>query len=527
MRVQNLSVRRFAFLVFVIVGAGILAIMASSTRADPPTALPTGLQPVQRDLGTPLGLGHLVFGESQIAVNPTDPDNVVAIYVTHLLSQECESDPDHPFHDQCQQIPRVIRDGPIAFPIGPGPRGFFETPGFVHNTLFVSFDKGRHWQAVVMPCCPPDHPEMGFQGDGAITVGPDGTFYAVWDAINWGDDPNNALPNGAVASSKSTDGGLTWSVPVITQTAMDGPKVVADPITGRVYAHSSGAIGTRTATGDPSDPLFFMVPTPSDRYVAASDDGVNWTEPQGFGEGDGVNYFSAQGGLSAAHGVIASASRSMEPDACAFLASAAAPCVVFSTSTDDGATWTRHAVPAPDLTPPAGLPPGGGGILVAADPTTPGHFSIAGFRPLEEGGGFVVYQTLDSGATWTGPAIVNDDGPAFAKTRAAMDYSLDGTLGMMWRAYVEPPSGGQINAPFAVWATISEDGGATFARPIRVSSGVSPKPPPGFHNNADHYSDVAFGEDRLYVSWADSRTPERGAFFAEVKLAAFFHPHNQ
>jgi hypothetical protein len=512
--------RRSAYLTFLGITVAIVAMTTSTTFAvNTAKLLPSGLRPVETDLGAAAGLSDLVFGESQVVVNPTNPDNVVYTSLTHLLTPACE-DSGAP---ECQQVNRVIRDGPVALPIGPGPRGFFTVSGFSHNTLFVSFNKGNSWQAVVLPCCPPDHPEMDTQGDPSVTVGPDGTFYAVWDSINWGDDPNSALPNGGVTASKSTDGGLTWSTPVLTQTAMDGPKVVADPNTGRVYAHSTGAIGTRTATGNPADPLFVGAPTPSDRYVAASSDGVSWSTPKRFGGGS----FAAGGGLTAAHGVIATAARFTTSTACDFfVAGTTAPCVIFSTSTDDGQTWTRNVVNAPDLTPPAGLEPGAGGILVAADPTTPGHFSAAGFRPLASGGGISVYQTTDSGVTWTGPTVVNDGNP-YDKARSALAYSLDGTLGLMWRAYTEAPSGGQIAAPFTVWAAVSTDGGATFANPLRLG-GVSPKPPrPGFHNNADHYSSIGFGEDRLYVSWADSRTVDRAAFIGEVKLDAFFHPFNQ
>ncbi len=167
--------------------------------------------------------------------------------------------------------------------------------------------------------------------------------------------------------------------------------------------------------------------------------------------------------------------------------------------------------------------------MVAADPSTPGHFTIAGFRPLSAGGGFVVYQTIDSGLNWTGPAVVADPHP-HGETRPALAYSTDGTLGIMWRAYVEAPSGGQIAAPYTVWATVSTDGGATFANPLRLSTQASPKPPPGFHNNADHYSGIGLGgldEDWLYAAFADSRTPERAAFMGGVKVDAFFHPTNQ
>lgn len=512
MRIGRHVTRWFTVPAALVVAVPVLALTVSAGAA-PPKGLPPGLRPMERDLSTPIGLEDLVFGESQIAVNPTNPDNIVYVSMTHSFSETCAAEAaeqdDTTDPHPCDEVPRFVGG---TLPIGPGPRGLFTVPGFVHNTAFVSFDKGRHWQAVQLPSQAAQCPGCVIQGDPSITVTPDGTFVFVSNTHNWGDDPNFAISNSGVAATVSTDGGLTWSQPVLTQTHTDRPTVITDPNTGRIYEHSSGEIGTSGATGDPADP--FDGVSPNDRYVVASDDGVTWTTPQRFGEGS----FSAVGGLAASHGILATAARVTSASACQFFlgASATAPCVVFSTSTNGGQTWTRRNVPAFDLMLSLDL--------VAADPTTPGHFTIAGFRPA---GGLAVYETTDSGATWTGPAVVNDDAPDFGKARAAMTYSADGTVGLMWRAYTaaaSPPC--QICAPFNVYVTVSRDGGSTWAKAIKVNTQPSPKPPPGFHDNADHYSDIAFGEDRVYVSWADSRPPERAAYIGEVKLSAFFHPHN-
>ena len=131
-----------------------------------------------------------------------------------------------------------------------------------------------------------------------------------------------------------------------------------------------------------------------------------------------------------------------------------------------------------------------------------------------------MYQTRDSGATWTGPTTVTDSGPAFTKFHTWLNYSSTGVLGMVWRA--RTASG--TTAPYAVWAAVSDDGGATFKPPLQVSSQPSPPPAPGtFNGAADDYSNVAVGADRLWVSWADWRPGERQAYFGEVKLEAFDH----
>jgi hypothetical protein len=486
---------------FVCVAMSLIALSSA-----PANALPPGQQPSEQDIAN--DPTHK-YGESGIAVNPTNPDNMVTAWVQDSYTLTC-----------------VATNDPICVPLLPthiiglpislvSPPGYFTVPRFVQNGIFVTFNHGQSWQHVVLPLFPPDHPEFINQGDAHVTAGPDGAFYSSWDALNWS-DPNAALPNGGIAVSKSTDGGLTWSDPVLVGTAQDGPKMTADLSNGRIYESSTGAIG-RLATGNPSDPLF-PPNSPTDRYVVATNDGVTWTTPHGFGGSNGTSYFAGSGMMSAANGELAVAFRSTSAGACSFFAGTAAPCVVFQTTADDGVTWSRHAVPAPDLTVPTGG--NAGAILVAADPSTPGHFTIAG---LTASGRFHAYQTSDSGATWSSGAMTTDGAP-FTKWHPWMAYSPTGTLGIMWRA--SQAAGPMFSTPFLVWTTISSDGGATFATPLQVSAAASPPNPPGtFDAAGDDYSGLAFGQDRLFVSWADRRGPggERAPYVATIKLSAFNH----
>jgi len=521
------------FKVFFCVAVALLAVTAPS-GATPPNSLPPGLQPTERDISN--DPAHK-YGESHIAVNPTNSNNLISVWVKDRYTLACQA-VSAPI---CDLLPTHIIG--IPFPLV-SPRGYFDVPRFVQVGAFVSFNHGNSWQSVEIPLSPPDHPEFIQQGDPSVTAGPDGTFYVSWDALNWS-DPNAALPNGGIATSQSTDGGLTWSDPVLTGTALDAPKITADAVTGRIYAASSGAIG-RLATGNPSDP----VGSPSDRFVVASSDGVNWTTPpRGLGGSDGTTYFAAAATaanpiLSAANGVLSAAFPATTGAACSFFVGAAAPCIVFETSTDDGATWSRHAVPGSVIT---------GNTGVAADPSTPGHFTVAGTTGT--GTQIAVYQTEDSGATWTGPTLVADPAP-FPKFFLWITYSRTGTFGMVWRA-AQQATGAPFNTPFLVWTTISNDGGATFATPLQVSSAPSPPNPPGQFNSAgDDYSHIAFatnpfdewvvkaiahvedpqikvllrgllGPNRLYVTWADRRGPggERSAYVGTVKLRAFFVNH--
>jgi hypothetical protein len=491
-----------------IVRAGVLAVLVGLTAACAGPMQPRDKAGSQADtpsidINLSNDLTHR-YGESQIAVNPKNSNNLVYVSLTTGFTYACQAakSPD------CEMVQAKISGFTV-----PQPRGDFTGHGFNSVSVFVSFDRGRTWQRATVPVHPPQHPDLNDWGDPSVTAVPDGTFYVSWDDLNWG-SPENALPNAGVALSKSTDGGRTWSVPVLTGTPVDGPKLTADLNTGTLYEASSSNLGPH-ATGDAKSPQGKLW----DRWLVSSKDGVHWTTPQPMGG------FGSM--MTAAHGMLAtvfktSGQRNMfnapNDELCG---GAPTPCTVFETTKDGGATWSRHVMSVPSTY--AGQP------MVAADSSKPGHFAVA----LGENSGkeFYVYQTSDSGNTWSGPATVTDDSTK-SHYHSWMAYSPDGTLGIMWRTRLPGPGqtaapvtegfGGGPALPYNVWAAISRDGGATFSQPFKVSSADSLAPQSGpFGNAADDYSSITLDREYAYVSWADWRPGDRSAFFRAIKLVEF------
>lgn len=166
-------------------------------------------------------------GEPTLAINPTDPNNLVAIYASFL---------------------------PGVF-LGDNVYGCFAQ---------YSMDRGETW-TLVEPW-PPDgigpHPDCG---ESVIEVDADGRFYAgMNNLLNTTDillGFNANLDKALHVVSSSSDGGRTWSKPVQTYRIPGVIKARVDQVTGKLY-HSVSHGGLFPAA-----------------LTVSSDHGQTWSEP--------------------------------------------------------------------------------------------------------------------------------------------------------------------------------------------------------------------------------------------------------
>jgi hypothetical protein len=98
-----------------------------------------------------------------------------------------------------------------------------------------------------------------------MASGPEGNLYVVWQDLRF------TQLRDAIAISRSSDGGSTWSSPV----RINGDPGVA-AFTPQVHVRADGTIGVayydlRSNTADPATLL-------ADFWLARSADGVNWSE---------------------------------------------------------------------------------------------------------------------------------------------------------------------------------------------------------------------------------------------------------
>jgi hypothetical protein len=192
------------------------------------------------------------------------------------------------------------------------------------------------------------------------------------------------------------------------------------------------------------------------------------------------------GTIAAAHGVLAVAYAATSAPG------ASCPCVVFDTSTDYGATFTRRVVPTVNASSRP-FP------YLAADPIARGHFALTILDST--GTENQVYTTKDYGATWHGPTLVAES-PANQRFKPWLSSGPDGQLLLVWRTWEGTPNA----APYDVWLAVGRDQGrrgAVFGAPIQVSR-LAATYPPGYMAG-DDFSWVIADKNYIYAGWGDSR----------------------
>jgi len=317
---ENLKYKEGTFLQAGATRAWFIAVVLISCAASaqtPPTQIEMTNDPTHR------------WGEPEIAVNPKNPNDLVtAINVSYICKAADEQ--------ACELVrSKSNRTTPYGL--------LNNVPRFSAVEALVSADGGKTWKHFPMPTSPAGHPDIVLTGHPTATVSADGTFYIAYNAMHFEDSEASPVSHGGIAVTKSTDGGKTWSAPVLAGTPLDHLYITADLSTGRIYVSSGapGALGP-ISRGDRAA----MSSQVKDRWPVSSTDGVHWSDPQPFGgysrggQGSaGANFVPF---VSAAHGVLAAAFRSTDQSICG--ADVPSPCTVFETTRDAGAHWSRSTV---------------------------------------------------------------------------------------------------------------------------------------------------------------------------------------
>jgi hypothetical protein len=442
-------------------------------------------------------------GEPMIAVDPTNPKNIVAVAMGNLQrlgGEAATGNMTDAFH--------AVADSTITW-------------------LAVTHDGGNSWKVGELPIrtgkftrCP----------DSFVSATADGTFLA-------GCEPRETTGDfyGTSAFVISTDKGNTWSKPVDLissygakkfasglkpriggNSPWDRPFLYIDDSTGVIYGQAGGG-----ETDIDTEPGRFRTQS----YITASTD-----KGKSFGTiyaWDSKEYPQiGRGRMTAGHGVAAVAYVARTVPASE---NAKCPCVVFGLTRDRGKTFIYHVlknVPAPAAPAgrsggPAGAGRGAGGgggrgnggvSGFAADPTKPGRFALMTGTNTE----YRVSVSDDYGQTWSPFVSVGKTANAVSLTKPSLEYSRKGVLALMWRAIYE-------DRTYDIWSSVSRDGGSIFSAPVRVSHAASPGMVPS--RNAGMFGDdlqhLAVDDQNVHMVWADSRAGFQGVWYGRVALNAY------
>jgi hypothetical protein len=444
-------------------------------------------------------------GEAEIAVNPKDPNNIlVGILAGHHRLADGKLPDGKP----------STRDQRLG------------QPDWAYSVLAVTHDRGATWtfredqlrnRYGLCNCF-----------DAFVEAADDGTLYwgCLPETTRDGSDykREGSIPEGGPKYMSggsyimsSTDEGRTWTEPSeimgrdsagrwpnggknmvwALSSPWDRAEVVIDNKTGTLFSTGHGRGGNPVHE--------------EDSITSSHDKGKTWG-PIFTWDSEGVDDpQSGRGSIDAGNGRLAIAYiASKTPDA-----SAKCPCIVFETSTNDGKTFERHVIQNAAAV-------SGRSVFLAGDPGTPGRYAVMAVNST--GDQLLVYRTDDYGRTWSAPVIgaqapsgmtvtLADTGPSSA--RAAVKYSRNGEMGILWRAAYPDKS-------FDVWSSLSFDGGKTF-HAIQVSHATSPPKSRerGHFLVGDDYWDLDFDKEFVHFVWTDSRPGFLATWYGRVPLSAY------
>lgn len=404
-----------------------------------------------------------VNGQPVVAVNPTNPNNLVLISTAHV------PDPTSSSNAKVSEF-----------------------------QCFAAFsnDGGRTWTATPFPRG--DRPQCG---DPYLAVDRRGTFYTAFNRLGCPGNPAGGIAapcpqgRGQLGVARSLDGGRTWSEPVDTTAGISvTPRLRVDEATGKIYA-----VGSKGGAS-------------SQAVAVSSDQGVTWAVPSPLPAQPFGNQIAVYDGvLATATALSISGDRAAPAEM-----KVAASDVKFWVSTDEGRTFTSFAVTDSNGSPVR--PPQGSVVpdnttlkstdpvpFVSADPTRRGRFALM----IPRNDKFEVYLTANAGRTWTGPSVIAAPGAA----KPWMDFGANGNLGVMWRTL----GGDMVN----VYSAVSFDGGNTFSRPLKVNRSTHRYGFPG--SGGDEWSRILLDRRNAYVTWSDARSPGGSidAIVARVPLSVY------
>ncbi|HYT09133.1 MAG TPA: sialidase family protein [Mycobacteriales bacterium] len=311
-----------------------------------------------------------------------------------------------------------------------------------------------------------------------VSFGPDGRAYQVSLSVN------SAQTISAILTSTSTDGGLTWSEPVTVQRDVspdhfvfnDKEALTADPRKpGTAYLVWDRS---RFPSDSASPDVFRSHAFRGDPYFSmTTDGGRTWSTPR--------DILALNQNIATIGNQIAVLPDGSLLDVFLFWKGSGSPNASLQgamRSTDGGATWSQPIVitdntVTPVLDPDTGTPQRSGSDVggsipdVAVDRRNGTMYEV--FEDNRFSGGahndIALTKSTDGGTTWSAPVKVNQSPSGVTAFTPAVDVLPNGTVGVTyydWRNNTPDPA----TLPTDYFIVHSHDGAATWAAEARIGT---------------------------------------------------------
>jgi len=371
---------------------------------------------------------------------------------------------------EAQNEPFMAVDPRDAKHIVVGANSWLVGNGHFEVFAYTSFDGGRTW-ASSQPYINRNASRIN-AADPTIAFGADGTVYFAFVALT--------PAQGAVAVSRSLDGGLTWS-------SQGWATSFTDAADKPAIAFSRGS-------------LYLYYQNTSLNSLVSANGGASWSNA-GVIEAGGRNAYPVvdrSGSVSVFYNTASSIR----------LARANAPTASYNLSTvaSTVALQPRAAAYRAGIYPVAGVD-GRGNMYVA----------WADGRNAGAGNDIMYSRSINGGSSWSSPVAINSDGSAADQLMPSMVVSKEGRVTVAWLDTRNDPA--RIN--YDVYMARSADG-VSFGSNERVSN-VSSNPnndPRTQGSMIGDYFAMGGGNGVVYSVWTDTRNNNEDIYLAPIPNGA-------
>jgi hypothetical protein len=401
-------------------------------------------------------------GEISLAVNPTNPANLVAAWMKAT--------------------------------------GLFT----VSIAISSSNDHGLTWSD---PVYMPHFSSSYTSADPTLTVSSSGTFHFAYIDYN-----NITFAAGAVYVTRSTDSGITWAAPSPAIDATAAPDVPID----RPW------LAIDNSTGPDHGKLYLVTKSIKEATVThhiwlvrSTDDGLTWDTPKILDDPLPVGATANTMGVP-----CVSSSGAMYVNYLSFdISQSLHARDVYIRSDDGGATFTNGIIS--ELPFNSVIPPEDSlyqySYHIAANPSDSNNL-VHIITDRRDGDWDIWYNvSQDGGNTWTPTTRLNDDpiGNGIGQDMCWGGFSTGGVYAALWRDRRDGVTG--QTSSYRIYGSCSNDKGNTFSANFAFGKTLAPLFIPISGND---FLGVCLSDSTVYGTWSDSRTGQNQEYFNSRKITA-------